>query len=74
MKFSDKAYDVLKWVCLIAVPALVVLLSTVMPALGVEAEIAKTITIVISAIGTFLGTLIGVSTVAYKAEKAEEAK
>lgn len=71
MKFSDKAYDVLKWVCLIAVPALVVLLTTVLPAVGVDAEIVKTVTIVMSAVATFLGTLIGVSTVAHNAEKRD---
>ena len=71
MKFSDKTYDFLKWLCLIAIPALVVLLATVLPALGVDPEIVKVITITISAIGVFIGTLIGVSTVAYKAEQNE---
>ena len=71
MKFPDGMYDVLKWVCLIAVPALTVLLSTVLPAVGVDAEIVKTVTIVTSSVGAFLGTLIGVSTVAYNAEKSD---
>lgn len=71
MKFPDKVYDILKWICLIAIPALTVLLSTVLPAVGVDAEIAKTVVIVISAVGTFLGALIGVSTVAYKVDKLE---
>lgn len=71
MRFPDKVYDTLKWLCLIAIPALVVLLATVLPAFGIDPETVKVITITISAIGVFIGTLIGVSTAAYKAEQAE---
>lgn len=71
MRFPDKVYDTLKWLCLIAIPALVVLLATVLPAFGIDPETVKVITITISAIGVFIGTLIGVSTAAYKAEQSE---
>lgn len=69
MKFPDKLYDVLKWICLIFLPAVGVLLSTVLPAVGVDPELVKTIGIILAAVATFLGTLIGVSTVAYKVEE-----
>lgn len=69
MKFSDKMYDTLKWICLIAIPALSVLLSTILPALGVDGGLVKTIVLVISAVGTFTGTLIGISTASYNAQQ-----
>lgn len=69
MKFSDRLYDTLKWICLIAIPALSVLLSTVLPALGVDGGLVKTIVLVVSAVGTFAGTLIGISTASYNAQQ-----
>lgn len=69
MKFSDRMYDTLKWICLIAIPALSVLLSTVLPALGVDGGLVKTIVLVISAVGTFAGTLIGISTASYNTQQ-----
>lgn len=71
MKFSDKMYDTLKWLCLIAIPALCVLVATVLPAVGVDPQLVKIITVVLSAVGAFIGTLIGVSTVAYNAEQVD---
>lgn len=56
-----KVYDILKWLGLIALPALATLLGTVMPALGVSAETANAATVCITAFGTFVGALIGVS-------------
>lgn len=55
----DKAYDVLKWVGLIVLPALAVLTLTVGNAVGIPctAEIATCIT----AVGTFVGAIIGAS-------------
>lgn len=69
MRFPDKLYDALKWICLIFFPAVIVLLTTVLPALGVDPATVKLIEIVVGAIATFIGSLIGVSTVAYKAEQ-----
>ena len=69
MKFSDRMYDTLKWICLIAIPALSVLLSTILPALGVDGGLVKTIVLVISAVGTFAGTLTGISTASYNAQQ-----
>ena len=69
MRFPNKLYDALKWICLIFLPAVGVLLATVLPAVGVDGATVKTICIVLGAIETFIGALIGVSTAAYKAEQ-----
>ena len=65
----DKWYDVLKWVSIVAIPAIVTFLAVVLPALKVNAETVNTITTIISAFGVLLGTLIGVSTYGYNKSK-----
>lgn len=59
MKLPDKVYDILKWVCLIVLPACATLYSVMSGIWGFPygEQIVGTIT----AVGTFLGTLIGVS-------------
>ena len=71
MRLPDKIYEALKWIALIFLPAVGVLLSTVLPSCGVEVETVRFIVVVLGAIETFIGTLIGVSTAAYKAEQAQ---
>lgn len=63
MKLPDKVYDVLKWICLIALPAL----STFY---GILAEIwdlpyAVQIPRTITAVALLIGALIGVSQISY---------
>ena len=65
MKFPDGVYNVLKWICLIALPAICVFLLAVLPALGVPDETVKVITTIVSSVATLIGALIGVSTKAY---------
>lgn len=61
----DKAYDVLKWTGLVALPAVATFVGTVGTACGWESTgIAVT---VITAIGTLVGSLIGVSHATAKA-------
>lgn len=62
MKFSDKTYNFLKWVCLIAVPAVITLISTLGTIYGWD---TTAITATIGAVATFVGALIGVSNSAY---------
>lgn len=60
----DKAYNVLKWIGLVVLPAVATFVGTVGTACGWEfTNIAVTI---ITATGTFVGTLIGVSHVTAK--------
>lgn len=57
----NKLYDILKWVGLIILPALATLVQTIGTAVGFEyTEVAATI---ITAVGTFVGMVIGASAV-----------
>ena len=69
MKIPNKVYDVLKWVALICIPALVTFLSVVLGVLEVEPHTINVLTTILSAVGTLIGTLIGVSTVHYNKEQ-----
>lgn len=68
----SKAYDILKWVVLVFLPALTTLVGVVGQVLNLaNMEIVLTIMV---AVTTFLGTLLGVSNAQYKASKTEESK
>ena len=61
---SNKVYDILKWLCIIAFPALAILVKTICTIwqLPYGTEIATTIT----AFATFLGALLMVSNANYQ--------
>lgn len=63
MKFDNKVYDVLKWLCLIALPAASVFYAALDGAFGWG--YTETVTTVIAAVGAFLGSLIGISAKSY---------
>ena len=60
MRISNKTYDVLKYVALIFIQALVTFVTTAGAELGYPHT--ETLTVLISAFGTFLGALLMVST------------
>ena len=62
MKLPDNVYNILKWSCLIAVPALITLISTLGTIYGHD---MTTVTATIGAIATFVGALIGISNSKY---------
>ena len=64
MKLSNKAYDVLKWIATIALPAAGTLYFALAGIWGFPygEQIVGTIT----AVDTFLGVVIGISSVQYK--------
>lgn len=66
MKIPDKLYDCLKWICLVCIPALNTFLGVLLPQVGVSTDTVTTVITIIAGLGAFIGTLIGVSTVAYK--------
>ena len=66
LQFNDKVYDILKWLCLIALPALSVLYSALAGVWGWG--YTEQVTTTISAIALFIGALIGVSTSSYNKE------
>jgi hypothetical protein len=71
MKLSDKVYNILKWVALICIPAVVTFLSVVLGVLEVDPKTINIVVTIIAAIGTLIGSLIGVSTANYNKDKQE---
>ena len=67
MKFPEKVYQILKWVALTVIPALTALYGVI----GTTFNIPYTqqILMIMPAIGTFIGALIGVSTAKYYQDK-----
>lgn len=59
MKLPDKVYDILKWICLIALPTFAVFYAIIAKIWGLpyEAEIPATI----NAVAVLIGSLIGIS-------------
>lgn len=74
MKLPDGVYDVLKWISIIFLPALSVLLSTILPLYHIDGEIVKIVVITINAIGVFIGTLIGISQVKIAQDSSKKLK
>ena len=67
MLLSNKVYNILKWIALIALPAVGTLYFALANVWGLPygEQVVGTVT----AIDTFLGALLGISTAAYKADK-----
>lgn len=65
--FSNKAYDILKWVCIIVLPAIATLYMGLAKIwdLPCATEVPQTITVV----DAFLGALLGVSTINYNKDE-----
>ena len=70
MKLPDKVYDVLKWIAMYLLPALGTLYFALAGIWNFPCgeEVVGTIT----AIDTFLGVILGISTAQYNKENAEE--
>lgn len=69
MKLSNGVYDVLKWIALILLPAVAVLYGALAPVWGWP--YAEEIVYTLTAVDTFLGAILGISTAQYN--KDEEA-
>lgn len=64
---NNKVYEILKWLALIALPALATLVSVILPLWNIVDEGTTTAIVgTITAVSTFLGTLLGVSTMKYR--------
>lgn len=63
MKLPNKLYDILKWVCLIAAPAIIAFLTTIFTLYKIPG--AEVVTGTIAAVATLIGALIGISSVNY---------
>lgn len=71
MKLSNKVYDVLKWIALIALPALQVALVTLGKIWNLPAMVPTAATV--GVLATLIGVCIGVSTFSYKTDEASKA-
>ena len=67
MKLNDKIYDVLKWLTIVALPALGTAYAALAPVWSwpLADEVAKTVT----AVCALLGVLLGISTAEYNKNK-----
>lgn len=65
MKLSNNVYDLLKYIVLIALPAFITFANIVGVQLGYD---MTTTIVVLTAFNTFLGTLIGISSIKYNKE------
>lgn len=71
MRLPEKIYNFLKWFLMIVIPAFELLLAALTKAWGWDIPI-DAIVITITAIQTFLGTIVGISTKAYYNTKGED--
>lgn len=68
MKLPDKVYEILKWLLIIVVPAFVTLFPTLCNAWGWNIPV-DAITTTITAVATFVGVCVGISTINYNKEQ-----
>lgn len=64
MKLNDKLYDILKWIAQVFLPAFITLYGVIGTTCNIP-YVEQTLTIMV-AFDTFLGTLLGVSSLNYK--------
>lgn len=64
MIFSNKTYDILKFVAITFIPALATFVGTVGIAVGYP-ETTGIIVTVLTALGSFIGALVGLSSASY---------
>ena len=67
---NDKVYLILKWLCILCLPAISIFIKTVFPIWNIP--YADEISTTIIAVDTLLGALIGISTAQYNANKEQE--
>ena len=66
MRLNNGVYDLFKWLCLIALPAVNVFYAALDAAFGWGCT--QTVGTVLAAVEAFIGTLIGISTAEYNRE------
>lgn len=63
---NNKVYDILKWIAIVFLPALTTFVGVILSSLSVENS--NIILTIMTAFGTFLGAILGVSNINYKKE------
>lgn len=62
----DSVYQVLKWLCVLVLPAAATLVGTIGPVWGMSADLCNAVVTTITAIASFGGIILGVSAVTAK--------
>ena len=70
MKLPDKLYDILKWACIIASPAIIAFLTTIFTLYKIPG--VEVVTGTIAAVATLIGALIGISSVNYSKKDKDD--
>jgi len=63
MKMSNKTYDALKWIAMVFLPALTTFVGVILNSFNVPGT--ETILTIMIALDTFLGSLLGISSINY---------
>lgn len=71
MKLSNNVYDILKFIAIVGLPAFTTLVGTIGTQLGYD---MTTVIVILTALDTFLGTLLGLSGVTYTQAKQASAQ
>lgn len=71
MKLTNNVYDILKFITIVGLPAFTTLVGTIGTQLGYE---MTTVIVILTALDTFLGTLLGLSGVTYTQAKQASAQ
>lgn len=69
----DRVYSVLKWLGLVALPAVAVFISTIGPSVGMGTEDQNAAVTVLNGLGVLIGVLIGASQATGKPTEGEDA-
>ena len=72
MKIDNKTYNYLKWIVVVLLPSLGTLIGTVGTAFNWE--YTQITLVIVTAVTTFLGALIGVSTISYNNAQNNDSK
>ena len=67
MKIPNKLYDVLKWLCMLALPALALFTQTIFAIWGLP--YGEQISATIVAINALMGACLGISTIGYNRQQ-----
>lgn len=67
---SNKAYDVLKWITLVFLPASTTLVGVVLNCFNVGCT--DTVLTIMTAVTTFMGAILGISNINYNKNKEEQ--
>ena len=65
---DNRTYDLLKWICLVVIPALCGMLTTLADQFGSKQIL--TVVGILTAVATFVGTILGFSSIVYARKKA----